>query len=847
MSLQINRFKENTILLQKHADSNFKDLSIDRVYEMSQFKLQYKSEKGTPDYEAYRKLLKDVRLKKLPFRLIDLVNTHLKLQKKLPLSLSQHDPSSNNNNASSNKIGKPERKLHIQKLEKDLIESFSQIDPQYLSLAENIYWVHGSNSSLLALLPYTQNKLICTGELLKEGLAPMCGELRRGVAFNGVNQNYLSVETIRNVPLSWKYATTISASFDVKEFNKADDLFENAIQDLLKITPEDGNWNKHIIDLTCLKQYNPDAFERNKEKYSQEIINIKENLSTANTLKYAFISKALNYDVGKFKEEVKLKQGVIDPLHGPPVVEEFSSKAIPEMEMYWYNLERENNYATIDNISTFNLYFARDFRSNFKHIIEQILRLKMWGKQEFRHLTRIPQDTYTKRVWEAIAKEIDPHLSSEITSKIRQYADRPALSPNLLQKLKHLVSSAPFPVSDDEISTILACLLKSVGQRAKIHEESDLNPHKAAGQRLGLVFDRPPWVKLTDQDLSFVTQPFPILLASTNTPAFEMSFKETEYNLKHATLGKEIDVVFVRKENKAVMRTWLQEHKLEDKIKIYDAEKFVSHISKHALHHAPHQVTIAQSFINALEMNSIEQLLNLHAFPLYKKPYPEGFKRIEHGVPHAAETAFFALIIGGIYMEAGKSITTSKENLILAAALHDCARKNDGEDFWDADSGQQCKDILLSQGNVKEEEALILQKAIAEKDNLAPETLEQKIIHDADCIGIIRCLNNLESFRIDKLWMMRELNKEQTKAFVLEARVFIQLTNTLEIKSFIEEASSPLATLFQILYYSHIYQGRFSFLAPKSKVGFEVFQYSSSIQLTSEIKNCIDVFLDKNK
>ena len=67
-------------------------------------------------------------------------------------------------------------------------------EKQPLLVAEKpITWATGSDGRYIFLmLPKTNYCLVPTGELLRLGLAPICGELDNGASLFGVNQHHLS-------------------------------------------------------------------------------------------------------------------------------------------------------------------------------------------------------------------------------------------------------------------------------------------------------------------------------------------------------------------------------------------------------------------------------------------------------------------------------------------------------------------------------------------------------------------------------------------------------------------------------------------------------------------------------
>ncbi|MBS0606336.1 MAG: hypothetical protein JSR57_05240 [Verrucomicrobia bacterium] len=88
-----------------------------------------------------------------------------------------------------------------------------------LQLLSRLTFVHGSNSAALVMMSLMeQPQLQCTGALLAQGIAPMCGELINGVGTKGVNMRSLSVETIRDIGRVKGYSTM--CPFDPSRFNQ---------------------------------------------------------------------------------------------------------------------------------------------------------------------------------------------------------------------------------------------------------------------------------------------------------------------------------------------------------------------------------------------------------------------------------------------------------------------------------------------------------------------------------------------------------------------------------------------------------------------------------------------------
>lgn len=82
-----------------------------------------------------------------------------------------------------------------------------------------------------------------------------------------------------------------------------------------------------------------------------------------------------------------------------------------------------------------------------------------------------------------------------------------------------------------------------------------------------------------------------------------------------------------------------------------------------------------------------------------------------------------------------------------------------------------------------------------------PTDLEQKIIHDGDCLEIHRCLRNQNDFEFERLWIYRELDLDLVAELVDEVRLFVKLTETPELKAALTDAEEPLKMLYQIVNY----------------------------------------------
>jgi hypothetical protein len=155
-------------------------------------------------------------------------------------------------------------------------------------------------------------------------------------------------------------------------------------------------------------------------------------------------------------------------------------------------------------------------------------------------------------------------------------------------------------------------------------------------------------------------------------------------------------------------------------------------------------------------------------------------------VAHATRAAFFTVVITEMWLAQGCKLATAPKHLPITGFAHDTGRENDfGDDLWDRKSGEICEEFVTNQLKLPTQEAKLLSKSISEKDSELACFLEQKIIHDADCIEIIRCLSTADAFERERLWLFKDqYPKALLDLFIHEARSLIALTEDPVIKNF---------------------------------------------------------------
>ncbi len=209
----------------------------------------------------------------------------------------------------------------------------------------------------------------------------------------------------------------------------------------------------------------------------------------------------------------------------------------------------------------------------------------------------------------------------------------------------------------------------------------------------------------------------------------------------------------------------------------------------------------------------ISRMLQTIALPLYKRPVPANATRLNekkdgrislgcnyidlygmqkkshparlfHGTMHCVRVTLWTQILCEVYKFFRNEEIKNKILLATAGALHDVAREGEGRDYWDEESAEALK-TLLNRIPESQEDSEIYVQAIREKDPIGDKfsTDEQRIVHDADCLDIMR-IHRGNSFNPDNLCFYREALKKYKdpkdlhyfKQLIKEVDDFIQLT-----------------------------------------------------------------------
>jgi|GEM_PF-5152308 len=165
--------------------------------------------------------------------------------------------------------------------------------------------------------------------------------------------------------------------------------------------------------------------------------------------------------------------------------------------------------------------------------------------------------------------------------------------------------------------------------------------------------------------------------------------------------------------------------------------------------------------------------------------------RSHHGAMHSTRVALWTQVLSKAYEKIGREKPKDPILLAAAGAMHDVARENEGPDYWDAESSEVLG-ALLSRGNVDEQKAELYVQTIREKDprNGQFSTDEQRIVHDADCLEIIRVIGKF-AFNKSHLcfYQFDPSKKEFCNKLLNEISDFIQATEKFAVRNYLEHHS----------------------------------------------------------
>jgi hypothetical protein len=202
---------------------------------------------------------------------------------------------------------------------------------------------------------------------------------------------------------------------------------------------------------------------------------------------------------------------------------------------------------------------------------------------------------------------------------------------------------------------------------------------------------------------------------------------------------------------------------------------------------------------------------NYYAYPYEERPddKKQTVARIAHGIQHAARAAMYIPILVNLYRryrdpDACKLTHGTLRLLQIAVLFHDAARKNEGIDFWDCHSATLIFSYLTKNLSIPFLVAKEIAEAAANKDTQNNEpfmelmlttnnvitwipgqsrskTLLQKLIHDADCLDIIRARSHFDATYLD-FYQCYAANPKLNTAFNEMAQLIIEARHLIEIQ-----------------------------------------------------------------
>jgi len=160
----------------------------------------------------------------------------------------------------------------------------------------------------------------------------------------------------------------------------------------------------------------------------------------------------------------------------------------------------------------------------------------------------------------------------------------------------------------------------------------------------------------------------------------------------------------------------------------------------------------------------------------------EKIARLHHGIQHVTRAALYVPVLVNLYSRYGnkkaQALTDDEIKLLQIALLfHDAARLNEGRDEWDKESAALLYHYLVDVLKVDTKQAAELADAVANKDATGETNIYRDIIHDADCLDILRARPHFDATH---LHFYQQIAKDNTDALddmallICEARSIIE-------------------------------------------------------------------------
>lgn len=210
---------------------------------------------------------------------------------------------------------------------------------------------------------------------------------------------------------------------------------------------------------------------------------------------------------------------------------------------------------------------------------------------------------------------------------------------------------------------------------------------------------------------------------------------------------------------------------------------------------------------------SVDSPISRHVERVFETIYCHPYKhssgalmpREIHGITHVARVAFYILVLANLYkfygdIDAQTLSSRDVQLLQIAALFHDSARQDEGIDYWDEDSATLLYSYFINTVGINSEIAIHIAEATANKDddgvkpyrkmalinneivwqdaaNPQNKSIYSRLIHDADCLDIIRARPRFDATYLDFYKQFARHNSEAFKAMsmlIAEVRGLIE-------------------------------------------------------------------------
>ena len=133
-------------------------------------------------------------------------------------------------------------------------------------------------------------------------------------------------------------------------------------------------------------------------------------------------------------------------------------------------------------------------------------------------------------------------------------------------------------------------------------------------------------------------------------------------------------------------------------------------------------------------------------------------------------------------------------SVAMAAAFHDVARQDEGEDLWERRKRTGVR-VLVDVAWRSPLRIEVLRHAVASKNPRSEEVFlsdEQRVVHDADCLDIVQVLRHRDEFRRAELcfYGLDGLDPVVRERLVEEAADIVAVTEHPMLKLYLEQVSA---------------------------------------------------------